>query len=237
MLKDIYMSSIDSEHLVSAKINVPSKCPHCGVAVNPTILLSKYITLKDSSIESDYRYRIFVVFLCNHCLKSFSSEYSFNHYISRVKDYNLTPNATYPVFHSKPAHSDAIKELSERFVNIYDQSHFAEESNLNEICGMGYRKALEFLIKDYAIKLHPEDEEKIKKTQLAPCINTYIDNERIKSLAIASAWLGNDQTHYCRKHEDYSIDSLKSFINAAESFINSEMEAIKAGELIKSKSC
>ena len=119
------------------------------------------------------------------------------------------------------------------FVQIYSEAHTAEESNLKEICGMGYRKALEFLIKDYAIKLHPDDEETIKSTPLAKCIDSYIDNSRIKSLAKASAWLGNDETHYVRKHDDYDLESLKAFLKAAESFIDSELQAIKADELLK----
>ena len=106
------------------------------------------------------------------------------------------------------------------FVQIYSEAHTAEESNLKEIRGMGYRKALEFLIKDYAIKLHPDDEETIKSTPLAKCIDSYIDNSRIKSLAKASAWLGNDETHYVRKHDDYDLESLKAFLKAAESFID-----------------
>lgn len=98
---------------------------------------------------------------------------------------------------------------------------------------MGYRKALEFLIKDYAIKLNPDKSEKIKNISLSNCINDFINNERIKKLAKASAWLGNDETHYCRKHDEYDLKSLKSFLNATESFINSEMEAIKAEELLQ----
>lgn len=41
---------------------------------------------------------------------------------------------------------------------------------------MGYRKALEFLVKDYAIFLNQEDEDKIKNASLSSCINNYIDN-------------------------------------------------------------
>lgn len=74
---------------------------------------------------------------------------------------------------------------------------------------MGYRKSLEFLIKDYAIAFHPDKETDIVKSQLSPCINEYIDNKRIKSLATASAWIGNDETHYTRKHEDYNVEHLK----------------------------
>ena len=108
----------------------------------------------------------------------------------------------------------------------------AENMGLSEICGLGYRKALEFLIKDYGILFHPDDEEKIKNMALSPCINTYIDNPRIKTLATASAWIGNDETHYVRKHEDYNLEHLKIFISATVSFINSELSYLKAEQLL-----
>ena len=49
---------------------------------------------------------------------------------------------------------------------------------------MGYRKSLEFLIKDYAIAFHPDKETDIVKSQLSPCINEYIDNKRINLLRL-----------------------------------------------------
>lgn len=222
----------NSRNTAKFSIDTPSKCPHCGVAVSPQFLSSYFVELK--KVKNDLpTYRIFVTFLCNNCIKAFNSEYKFQNLLCYSNTTSATLTATYPVYHSSITHREEIKKLSPKYVQIYNESHFAEEANLKEICGMGYRKALEFLIKDYAIKLNPDDEEKIKNCTLANCINSYISTERIKALAKASAWLGNDETHYCRKHADYDLNSLKAFINATESFINSEMEAIKAEELLR----
>lgn len=46
-------------------------------------------------------------------------------------------------------------------------SHTAEQYKLLEICGVGYRKAIDFLIKDYSIANHPLEIEKIKKEMLS----------------------------------------------------------------------
>ncbi len=100
---------------------------------------------------------------------------------------------------------------------------------------MGYRKALEFLIKDYAIYRHPENEEDIKTSPLAKCIKEYCDNEKIKDLATACAWIGNDATHYVRINEDYSIPELKAFINAAVTLIEAELSFDEATKLLNSK--
>lgn len=47
--------------------------------------------------------------------------------------------------------SDIINEISPGFVKIYNQAHEAEIRLLDDIVGGGYRKALEFLIKDICI--------------------------------------------------------------------------------------
>ena len=66
-----------------------------------------------------------------------------------------------------------------------------------QICGTGYRKSLEFLIKDYLISTLPEDQhEAIKNKFLNNCIRDNISNINIKTVASRAVWLGNDETHY-----------------------------------------
>ncbi|MEK0405122.1 hypothetical protein WNX62_16005, partial [Lactiplantibacillus plantarum] len=48
-----------------------------------------------------------------------------------------------------------ISDISPRFVSVYTQSFKAERIGLAELAGMGYRKALEMLVKDYAIHKFP----------------------------------------------------------------------------------
>ncbi|MCW8966801.1 MAG: DUF4145 domain-containing protein [Candidatus Pacearchaeota archaeon] len=121
--------------------------------------------------------------------------------------------------------SNEIKDLSEGFIRIYGESEFAEQENLMEICGVGYRKALEYLIKDYLIKKTPDDEDSIKSTFLGTCISTKIQNEKIKEIARRATWLGNDETHYVRKWEDKDISDLKKLIDITVHFISMEIEA------------
>ena len=137
-----------------------------------------------------------------------------------------------PCSEDKTSFSDKINSLSPNFVEIYHQSEKAENMGLTEICGLGYRKALEFLVKDYAITFNPGDSDTIKRKLLSPCINDHIDNKRIKSLATASAWIGNDETHYIRKHEDYNLGHLKAFISAIVSYIDSELSYLEAESLL-----
>lgn len=97
--------------------------------------------------------------------------------------------------------SNTITEISPSFDKIYNEAYKAEQQDLEEICGVGYRKALEFLIKDYLISKGEENEETIKNAPLGQCIQNYVNDDRIKKVAKRAAWLGNDETHYVRKWE------------------------------------
>jgi hypothetical protein len=61
--------------------------------------------------------------------------------------------------------------ISPDFCAIYNEAQKAEQLQLLLVCGPGYRKALEFLIKDYVSLLHSsaQDKEKIEKMPLMLC--------------------------------------------------------------------
>ncbi|ELY1993136.1 DUF4145 domain-containing protein [Flavobacterium psychrophilum] len=120
--------------------------------------------------------------------------------------------------------SETILNISPNFVLIYNQAYSAEQYNLSEICGVGYRKALEFLIKDYLILNNESESEKIKKKLLGACIADYIDNIRLKSVAKRAVWLGNDETHYIKKWETKDLQDLKKLIELTLHWI--EMESL-----------
>lgn len=69
---------------------------------------------------------------------------------------------------------------------------------------------------------------------LAKCIDNYISDDQLKSLAKASAWLGNDATHYVKKHPQYGNEQLRSFINAFITFIDADLAYKKAQAFLSS---
>jgi hypothetical protein len=107
---------------------------------------------------------------------------------------------------------DMSKVLSPKFHQIFSQSFHAQESGLNEICGLGFRKAFEFLIKDYVIREWPEETERIKEMPIMQCINKYVNDDKIKVGAHRVLWLGNDHAHYYQIFEDKTVDDLKELI-------------------------
>lgn len=94
------------------------------------------------------------------------------------------------------------------------------------ISGIGYRKALEFLVKDYFIFLDSENEESIVKLPLVQCINQ-LENQRIKEIAKRATWIGNDEAHYKRKWEDKDVTDLKRLIEITVHFIALDVSAQK----------
>ena len=91
---------------------------------------------------------------------------------------------------------------------------------------MGYRKALEFLIKDYAILKHADKKEIIEKSQLSKVIADYVNDVNIKSVSKRAVWLGNDETHYVRKWEGKNLTDMKRLIDLTVHWI--EMEKLTA---------
>ena len=44
-----------------------------------------------------------------------------------------------------------IQEISFDYCSIYNEAHKAEQQGYLQVCGPGYRKALEFLVKDFLL--------------------------------------------------------------------------------------
>ncbi|RZJ99369.1 MAG: DUF4145 domain-containing protein [Flavobacterium sp.] len=182
--------------------NFPDKCPFCHQKTVP-LMISGH---KRSGTEIE------VYFVCPDasCNRSFIGYMS--HVTGSSSSFFWNGLTTIGVLASKKF-SSTISDISPSFVDIFNQAYQAEQYNLLEICGVGYRKALEFLIKDYAIKLHPDKSDTIKSKMLAPCIKDYVNDERVKKVAHRAVWIGNDETHYVRKWQGKDLNDLKSLIN------------------------
>ena len=192
----------------------PSECPLCKHKIKPEELYERTYQSEDES------YRLTFLYLCHHCyqvytalhkltLNSVGSTYKYSSKMLYIGPSRFTPYKF----------EEPIRQLSPQFDKIYNQALAAENYDLDEIAGIGYRKALEFLVKDFCIHLHPSEDETIKAKPLSRCINEYIDNQQIKNLAERATWIGNDETHYVRKIENRDITDMKNFIRAMVYFV------------------
>lgn len=131
--------------------------------------------------------------------------------------------------------SPEIKEAFPEFISILQQAMTADYCGLDKLAGMGYRKALEFLVTDYLISLNIKDASKDwlqdPKTTLSQKIR-HLPNERLVTLAKATSYIGNDETHYTRQHPEHDIDSIKMFLKAILSDIDNERVYKEAQRII-----
>lgn len=130
---------------------------------------------------------------------------------------------------------EELSKISEHFVETYDQAEKAERLKLTEIYGEAYRKATEYLVKDFLIKFGNlnKNEDQILKMNLSDAAKKLPD-KRLVDLALASTWLGNDQTHPLQKHPEYGVKELKKFIEELAAFSIYTMRAKQAEEFVNS---
>lgn len=204
----------DMSSYETLKIAVPNEdiCPICksGLMLTPieSIVFPR---------SNDNLYFLYTFCYCTVCKNVYINTYDYK------LGYTAQKLLSEPNRFKKTDFGEDIERLSPSFVEIYNQAKEAESLNLDQIAGIGYRKATEFLIKDFTIHEHPEEEDTIKSAALSTVINNYIDDRKIKKLAEVTVWIGNDETHYIRKHTERDISDLKRFINACVHYINMDL--------------
>lgn len=192
---------------------IPDSCPLCHTSVSPKQLGATYVNE-----------RLQVIFQCTkrNCEELFIATYKKRTDSSLHVFQKVEPRT--PV---EEKFSDLIQNASPTFVEIYNQAIAAEAAGLNQINGIGLRKALEFLVKDFAGHQNPNEKEKIQKRSLGACIKTYLTDRNIRECAKRATWLGNDETHYVRKWIDRDITDLKRLINLTVRWIDNVLETEK----------
>ena len=189
----------------------PNTCPMCHVSIIPAFQGVSF--MKGNNLD--------LVYHCPNesCQIMFVAKYD-------RKDNN--PNTSFDLKSCAPAQlktttmSETISGVSPDFCKIYGQAEQAEHYGLDLVAGPGYRKALEFLIKDYACTQKPDKKDAIEKMLLGNVIATYISGPQIREIAKRAAWLGNDETHYVRKWTDKDLKDLKKLIALTLHWIEAE---------------
>ena len=197
--------------------NEPATCPNCNRDVMPNYHHAYVWTGEEN-----------VVFVTASCVSVncgrpfFWSALKFRHPVTgngRASYIEAYGNGQIHQFKDPVVRNAQIESLPKRdyyrsFLKIYDQAVRARSLDLNEIAGMGFRKSLEFLLKDYAIYLNDDKQLSIEKQALGDVISSYFkDNLPLTIAASRAAWIGNDETHYLRKWENQGTEDLKKLIS------------------------
>lgn len=190
----------------------PDKCPLCHSFITANKIHSENLSNQESRM----------IFRCTNteCKELFIAYYK-GWYNNKVL-YKLNPQN-----YIKEEFDLEVKDVLNDFIEIYNQALKAEWMLLDKIAGVWFRKALEFLIKDYAILLYPEESEQIKANLLWKVISEKINDEEIKEISKRAVWIWNDETHYVKKWETKDINDLKVLIDITQSFISKKQKAKK----------
>lgn len=177
----------------------PATCPFCGYGTDATLAQKDFYPFNEINI-------LVATCNCTSCGKTFffATEYS--------KDREYTP-ITIPSMSYTPYTNEILSSISERFINMYNQALQAEFVDNIELAAIGYRSALEILVKDYAINELGKDSDEVSKKSLCNAIGEYLNQQDLVATADVIRILGNDYTHYKRKFPEHDFDLLKGYMN------------------------
>lgn len=196
----------------SVSFSDPDYCPVCHLSIRPVYVTS---VLRDSVLQVVYECPND---MCKRLFLAIFEEGATQHgrvfYDLDRLDPETAEELVLPV---------QVKTLSPRHARIMEQVSFAEKLGLDELVGVGMRKALEFLVKDYAVHKAPDKEDEIKEKSLGNCIGCYLDDQRIRACAERATWLGNDETHYVRKWNDKDVQDLRVLIKLTQNWIDNDL--------------
>lgn len=214
------------------KVYKPSECNYCNKSGD--------LIFCNAFVEKYYSdYVLCVSYKCQVCQQIIICKYHLDNYgCFNLSDYGILP--PYEILGGSGVTKEftqEINELNPSFVKIFNDSYKAEQLGLNEVVGLGYRRAFEFLIIDYALSIESDDDEKsnIKEIPLSNVIKSYFPDGQVKDLLLRAAWIGNDFAHYESKHPDIQVNQLKELLLLSVSKIDEEIRTRKYIENIEKK--
>lgn len=216
--KEILAVNIDDhDKRIRVQYCTDNTCKRCGIGCSNLNVNAIY------SVDSNENYYIYLMEYCPSCFGLSIAEYRvYPGLCNNPVDITGEHPTHFPARVAQTNFDRHIVKMSPLFVEFYHQSETAQQQGCADICGMGYRKALEFLVKDYLIHEAPNEQSQIEGLSLSNAIQR-INDPRVKTLAKASSWLGNDECHYIRKHTSHDVEDMKRFIFALVNFLVSEL--------------
>ena len=183
---------------LSASYQQPAICPHCGIHCDA------HVIDKVNFDKKDFQF-VFLIFQCTACDKIFTATYRVKEQRSEIC--GITPNVI-------SSYSDElISGISPRFISLYNQALRSKDNKDFDLAAIGYRSAIEVLIKDYAINELNKDENEVSKKKLHDAISEYLPGSDFMNSADVIRYIGNDYTHYDRKYSDLDFGILDTYMD------------------------
>lgn len=189
-----------------------NECPHCNKGIRINIL-------KIHIEEFDGTKFVNLICQCPLCHEIFFAQYDFEMILDPFGFPKFRPEPIYyPSKQQIPVVEKEIETLSPNFLDAFRQATMIEQLKYSDLAGLAYRRAFEFLIKDYVISLMPDKEEEIiNDSSVSNIINNRIPETRefvqLKEISKRVWWLGSDYAHYKKHYIDKDILDLKQCID------------------------
>lgn len=219
--KELHFLDIDGHDNAVIIDKYPDQCPLCGHGIDV-----KGIGAYGKTDRYSNTHHIQAIFQCPRleCQTVFIAIYASPTGFNRNhSEYVFLRNHYVPTFYKNEQFDEEIGKLSPNFIAIYRQAKIADDMSLDLICGTGYRKALEFLIKDYLILIKPDKKDEILKRKLGWLIAKEVSSEKVKLSAGLAKDVGNDEAHYQRKMEELSLEDQKKLTKLTTHWISDEL--------------
>ncbi len=189
----------------------PMICPLCN-AFSDGILRERKLFTRSANEQFGV-----ILFECPHCNKRYLASFEIDLREKEAKFGGFLPESQVEY------ENETLKDLSPRFIDAYNQALRAENIGDTEIAAIGFRYALECLVKDYAINERHISREIVVKKSLAVCIGDYLDNSSLLASADVVRILGNDYAHYERKYPQHDFELLKKYMSLFINFIETQL--------------
>ena len=189
------------------------ECPWCGVGTDGMQSSVMYTTYGEKNIFLALNYR------CTACGKYYVATYDWDRISTDAIFLKVLPEPT-----AQPPSAQLV-ELSPRFAEMHMQAASAASNGHLDLAAIGFRSALELIVKDYGIKELHCDPAKAGQMKLADAIAAFLHQENLLNCADVVRMLGNDYAHYCRKYSNIDFDTLKVYYDIFLSCINTALLA------------
>lgn len=180
-------------------LSKPMVCPHCDAYEDGQKLQSALLPVGQGHFYG------FISYSCTCCCKRYVVAYNIDTASKSAKYVTTFPQGTLSY------QSDRLGALSPQFIDIYNQSLRAAQIGDFDLAAIGFRKALECLVKDYAIKELHEEKELVAQKKLHKAISDYLDSSLISTADVVRI-LGNDYAHYERRYDEHDFEVLKEYM-------------------------
>lgn len=175
-------------------------CPFCGIGTDaPIVGYSNH----DFATSGHF---VVVSARCTACSSAFISLYEIKGATPTQMDFL----ACYPKIAETALH-EGLASMSPRFAELHHQAEAAAIDGLIDIAIMGYRAALEVLVKDYAITELGKPEAEVSQKKLAAAIAEYLNEQSLISTADVVRLIGNDYAHYKQSIDGGSLEIVQRY--------------------------